>query len=147
MARLHEYQSKGLLHEGGIAIPAGQPAHTPDEARAIAAEIGRSVVIKAQAWVTGRASYGAVKFADTPDEAESAGIVDPGDDRVIYLVENAGNRNKEGRPYLGHIFNYGICAFHKTCGGTQTCECMEFTQAKAVCPGQQRKRPVVFVKL
>jgi succinyl-CoA synthetase beta subunit len=34
--------------------------------------MGGPVVIKAQAWVTGRASYGAVKFVDTPDEAESA---------------------------------------------------------------------------
>ena len=72
MARLHEYQSKSLLRTGGISIPAGRAARTPAEARAIAAEIGGPVVIKVQAWVTGRASYGAVKFADTLDEAESA---------------------------------------------------------------------------
>ncbi len=71
MARLHEYQSKALLKEHGLPIPAGKPVRTPAEALQVAAELGRPVAVKAQAWVTGRAGMGAVKFADTPDEAAS----------------------------------------------------------------------------
>lgn len=72
MARLHEYQSKTLLKAHGLSVPAGRPARSPDEARQIAAELGRPVAVKAQAWVTGRAGLGAVRFADTPSEAAAA---------------------------------------------------------------------------
>jgi succinyl-CoA synthetase beta subunit len=72
MARLHEYQGKSLLKESKISIPKGSPAHSPEEARTIAGEINKPVVIKAQAWVTGRASLGAIRFADTPEEAAEA---------------------------------------------------------------------------
>lgn len=71
MARLHEFQGKAILAERGVLIPRGGSASTPDEARAIAAEIGAPVVIKIQAWTTGRASIGGVAFAQDPDEAAS----------------------------------------------------------------------------
>jgi len=70
MAKLYEYQSKKLLREAGIRIPEGGVAGTPEEAREIAAALGRPVVIKIQAWVTGRAGLGGIQFADTPEEAE-----------------------------------------------------------------------------
>ena len=44
-----EYQGKRWLAEAGIAVPAGRLAATPDEAVAIARDIGWPVVIKAQA--------------------------------------------------------------------------------------------------
>jgi len=72
MARLHEYQGKALLAQKGIPVPRGRAASTPDEARQIAAEIGEPVVIKIQAWVTGRAALGGIRFAQTPDEAARA---------------------------------------------------------------------------
>ena len=72
MARLHEYQGKALLAQKGIPVPRGRAASTPDEAREIAAEIGGPVVIKIQAWVTGRAGLGGIRFAETPDEAAQA---------------------------------------------------------------------------
>ena len=72
MARLHEYQGKTLLQNVKIATPAGRVASTPQEARAIAEELGRPVMVKAQAWVTGRASMGGIKKAATPDEAYAA---------------------------------------------------------------------------
>ncbi|MBN1285810.1 MAG: acetate--CoA ligase family protein [Anaerolineae bacterium] len=72
MARLHEYQGKALLKQFGIPIPAGGPAAAPEEARQIAEQTGGPVVVKAQAWVTGRAGLGAIRFADTPDQAEAA---------------------------------------------------------------------------
>jgi succinyl-CoA synthetase beta subunit len=72
MARLHEFEGKLLLNRMKIPIPAGGPAKSPEEADAIAKEIGKPVVVKAQAWVTGRAGLGAIHFADTPVEAAQA---------------------------------------------------------------------------
>jgi succinyl-CoA synthetase beta subunit len=71
MARLFEYQSKKLLKQGGIPVPEGDAASTPEEARRIAERLGRPVVLKIQVWVTGRAGIGGIQFADTPQEAES----------------------------------------------------------------------------
>ncbi|HUW96609.1 MAG TPA: ATP-grasp domain-containing protein [Anaerolineae bacterium] len=71
MARLHEYQGKELLKRHKVAVPRGGVASTPEEARRLAEELGGEVMVKAQAWVTGRASMGGIKRASTPDEAES----------------------------------------------------------------------------
>jgi len=70
MARLFEYQSKRLLALGGIPIPDGAVASTPEEARDIAARIGKPVVLKIQVWLTGRAGLGGIQFASNPAEAE-----------------------------------------------------------------------------
>jgi succinyl-CoA synthetase beta subunit len=72
MARLHESQGKFLLKEAKISIPRGGPARSPEETSVIAEKLGAPVVIKAQAWVTGRASLGAILFADTPQDAAEA---------------------------------------------------------------------------
>jgi succinyl-CoA synthetase beta subunit len=69
---LHEYQGKALLAKQGIAVPQGRAAATPEEAQAIADEIGRPVMVKAQAWVTGRAEMGGIKKAATPKDAAKA---------------------------------------------------------------------------
>ncbi len=69
MARLYEYQGKALLKQGGIPVPEGGLASTPEEAREIARRLGKPVVLKIQVWVTGRAGLGGVQFADSPDEA------------------------------------------------------------------------------
>ena len=68
MARLHEYQGKSLLNERGLAVPKSGVTRSVDDAKRIASELG-SCVIKIQAWTTGRAAMGGVKFADTPEEA------------------------------------------------------------------------------
>lgn len=76
MAKLYEYQGKALLEQGGIPIPKGGRAKSKEEARKIAEEIGKPVVVKAQAWVTGRAQAGGVRFAQNPGEAEQmAGLI------------------------------------------------------------------------
>ncbi len=72
MARLHEYQGKALLAQGGLAVPRGKAAATPAEARAAAEWLGGPCVVKIQAWTTGRAAIGGVVFADTPADAERA---------------------------------------------------------------------------
>jgi succinyl-CoA synthetase beta subunit len=74
MARIYEYQGKEILRKMGIPVPEGREAAHPDEAKKIAAEIGRPVVIKAQVWATGRYKAGGIKFANTPDEAEKVVI-------------------------------------------------------------------------
>src|SRR3982074_3253433 len=71
MARLHEYQGKAILADNGFNIPRGRAASTADDAVAVAKEItadkkGASVVIKIQAWTTGRAGIGGVAFAKKP---------------------------------------------------------------------------------
>ena len=75
MARLHEYQGKAILAANGFKIPRGQAASSADEAVAAAKEfIGKKdgqVVIKIQAWTTGRAGIGGVAFAKKPDEVRA----------------------------------------------------------------------------
>jgi succinyl-CoA synthetase beta subunit len=66
MARLHEYQGKAILAANGFKIPRGRAAFTADEAMAIAKEFDTEVVIKIQAWTTGRAGIGGVAFAKKP---------------------------------------------------------------------------------
>jgi succinyl-CoA synthetase beta subunit len=72
MARLHEHQGKALLAAFRIPVPEGKPATSAGEARAIAEDLARPVAVKAQVWVTGRAGRGAIRFADTPEEASNA---------------------------------------------------------------------------
>jgi succinyl-CoA synthetase beta subunit len=72
MARLHEYQGKELLKQFRIPVPRGGMARTPEQARHIAEELGGEVMVKAQAWVTGRAGLGGIKKASNPAQAEEA---------------------------------------------------------------------------
>lgn len=74
MARLYEYQGKELLRKAGLNVARGRPASTPEEARKAAEGIGKPCVVKAQAWVTGRASLGGIRMAETPQEAEAASL-------------------------------------------------------------------------
>src|SRR6185369_7047399 len=62
MARLIEHQGKTLLQAHGIPVPEGQLCQTHEEARAVAARLGRPVVIKSQAFETNRAASGGVVF-------------------------------------------------------------------------------------
>src|SRR5436305_4080577 len=68
MARLHEYHGKAILAANGFKIPRGRATSSADEAMAAAKELGGEVVIKIQAWTTGRAGIGGVAFAKKPDE-------------------------------------------------------------------------------
>jgi succinyl-CoA synthetase beta subunit len=72
MARLHEFQGKALLAQHKIPVPRGRAVATAEEARAVAEEIGAPVIVKMQAWVTGRAGMGGIKKATNPDEAAAA---------------------------------------------------------------------------
>src|SRR5437899_11493410 len=71
MARLHEYQGKAILAENGFKIPRGQAASNADEAVAAAKELGAEVVVKIQAWTTGRTGIGGVAFAKKPEDVRA----------------------------------------------------------------------------
>jgi succinyl-CoA synthetase beta subunit len=71
MARLHEYQGKAILAANGFKIPPGRAASTVDEAVSAAKEFGGEVVIKIQAWTTGRAGLGGVAFAKKPEDVRA----------------------------------------------------------------------------
>ena len=45
---LYEYQAKDLFAKHGVAVVPGKVCFTPEEAQAVATEIGTTVVVKAQ---------------------------------------------------------------------------------------------------
>jgi len=68
---LFEYQARDLLAAHGVPVLPGGVAETPEQAEAIAREIGTTVVVKAQVKTGGRGKAGGVKLADNADEARS----------------------------------------------------------------------------
>ncbi|MDN5347692.1 MAG: succinyl-CoA synthetase beta subunit [Clostridia bacterium] len=68
MPRLYEYQGKKLFRAGGIPVPEGRVATTPQEAQEVAQSIGFPVAIKAQVLAGKRGKAGAIKFAEDADE-------------------------------------------------------------------------------
>ncbi|MGN0860037.1 MAG: succinate--CoA ligase subunit beta, partial [Stenotrophomonas sp.] len=69
----HEYQSKQLLAEYGIPVPAGKVAATADEAVAAAKSLGEGPwMVKAQIHAGGRGKAGGVKFCKTVDDVHAA---------------------------------------------------------------------------
>jgi succinyl-CoA synthetase beta subunit len=70
--KIHEYQAKAILREGGVPVPAGEVADTPAAARAIAERLGGRVVVKSQVHAGGRGKAGGIKIADDPGGAEAA---------------------------------------------------------------------------
>jgi len=71
MARLHEYQGKAILAANGFKVPRGRAASNAEEAVATAKELGSEVVVKIQAWTTGRAGIGGVAFAKKPEDVRA----------------------------------------------------------------------------
>ena len=69
--KIHEFQAKQIIAGFGVAVPKGRVASSPDEAKAIALELGGKVVVKAQIHAGGRGKGGGVKLANSPDEAAS----------------------------------------------------------------------------
>ncbi|MBE7519699.1 MAG: ADP-forming succinate--CoA ligase subunit beta [Thermoflexaceae bacterium] len=63
--KIHEYQARDLLAQHGVPVPRGRVAATPAEARAIAAELGGRVVVKAQIHAGGRGKGRLVARDDT----------------------------------------------------------------------------------
>jgi succinyl-CoA synthetase beta subunit/citryl-CoA synthetase large subunit len=70
--RFYEYEAKALLGRHGAPLLRGRVARTAAEAKTAATEIGGPVVLKSQVLTGGRMKAGGVKFADTPEQAETA---------------------------------------------------------------------------
>ncbi len=68
--KIHEFQAKKLLAEYGVPVPKGRVVSMPEEARQVAEDLGRPVVVKAQVHAGGRGKGGGIKMASTPEEAE-----------------------------------------------------------------------------
>jgi succinyl-CoA synthetase beta subunit len=69
---IHEYQAKEILRKYGVAVLKGKVATTPEEAEAIAKELGGGLcVVKAQIHAGGRGKAGGVKLAKNPQEART----------------------------------------------------------------------------
>ena len=69
---LFEYQARDLFESYGVPVLAGIVAETPDEAKAAAAAIGGTVVVKAQVKAGGRGKAGGVKVVHNPEDAATA---------------------------------------------------------------------------
>jgi succinyl-CoA synthetase beta subunit len=74
--KLHEYQSRQLLADAGVAVPAGIVCNNADEAKAAFETLARQgvklAVVKAQVHAGGRGKAGGVKLVKTADEAYTA---------------------------------------------------------------------------
>jgi succinyl-CoA synthetase beta subunit len=70
--KVHEYQAKDILRKFGVAVPAGAPAFTVDDAVRAAQELGGTAwVVKAQIHAGGRGKGGGVKIARSIDEVRN----------------------------------------------------------------------------
>ena len=67
--RLLEHQSKKLLSSFGLVFTESTPINSMDEVRITIERVGLPVVLKAQTPFGGRGNIGAVKFAETVDQA------------------------------------------------------------------------------
>src|ERR1700761_9378948 len=66
---LFEYQAKELFAKHNVPTTPGRVTDTPEGAKAIAEEIGRPVMVKAQVKTGGRGKAGGVKYAATAGDA------------------------------------------------------------------------------
>ena len=69
--KVHEYQAKAILSQYHVSVPLGKIAHTPEQAKSVAREVGGNLwVVKAQIHAGGRGKGGGVKLARSLGEVE-----------------------------------------------------------------------------
>ncbi len=88
---LLEHTAKAILQKNGISVPSGRLAYNPSQAAKFAKAYG-SCALKAQIPSGGRGKTGAVRFAETENEAEAAandliGVTIKGHANLSVLVE------------------------------------------------------------
>lgn len=143
---LFEYQAKELFLKHGVPGTQGRVTDTPEGARAIAQEVGRPVMVKAQVKTGGRGKAGGVKYAATPEEAyEHAknilGLDIKGHIVKKLLVAEASDIAEEY--YLSFLLDRANRTFLAMCsveGG------MEIEEVAATKPERLAKVPVSAVK-
>jgi len=87
--KLREFQAKRIFAEQDIPVPVGKVARNNEQAKSIAIEIDRPVILKPQMGFKKRGKLGLITFADNPDEtAEQAGKLfnQKINDEVIQLI-------------------------------------------------------------
>lgn len=67
--KFYEYDAKKIFKKGGIKVPEGYPASSPNEVTEIMSKFDKSVVLKSQVLTGGRGKAGGIKFANTPIKA------------------------------------------------------------------------------
>jgi len=74
MVKLAEWQGKNVFRKYGVPLPRGAVARSPDEAETAVRDgkVPLPCVVKAQVLAGGRGKGGAVRFANTPEEARTA---------------------------------------------------------------------------
>src|SRR5208282_5488049 len=74
MVKLAEWQGKSVFRKYGIPLPRGEVARSADEAESLvrSGRVPLPCVVKAQVLAGGRGKGGAVRFANTPEEARAA---------------------------------------------------------------------------
>ncbi|MGP8076829.1 MAG: ADP-forming succinate--CoA ligase subunit beta [Thermoplasmata archaeon] len=74
MVKLAEWQGKNVFRKYGVPLPRGEVARSADEAEALvrSGKVPLPCVVKAQVLAGGRGKGGAVRFANTPEEARAA---------------------------------------------------------------------------
>lgn len=136
-----EHAAKPLLAAKGIAVPRGGLAATPDEAVAVAARLGATVV-KAQVPTGKRGKAGGIKLAATPDEARIhanaiLGMRIAGHSVEKVLVEEQVPIERElYAAVLNDASSKGPLVMFSTEGG------MDIEEAAAKAPDKLRLRPV-----
>ena len=141
--KIHEYQAKEIFARYGIPVPQGRVATSPDEVSEIAADIGGSVVVKAQVHAGGRGKAGGIKVVDSPQAAAEAAKAMLGTTLVTFqtgpegvpvgsvLVEEA--VQVESEMYVGMAVDgaaEGIVVIASAAGGMEIEEIAESTPEK-----------------
>ena len=93
--KIHEFQAKQVLRDYGVVVPEGRVATTPDEAEAIARDLGGRVIVKAQIHAGGRGKGGGVKLAGSPQEARQRADEILGMQLVTHQTGPAGQKVKQ----------------------------------------------------
>ena len=71
--KIHEYQARQILSDGGVPVPPAEVCRTPDEAAAAFKHFKQPMcVVKAQVYAGGRGKAGFVKLVKSADEALDA---------------------------------------------------------------------------
>ncbi|MBI5680236.1 MAG: ADP-forming succinate--CoA ligase subunit beta [Methanobacterium sp.] len=69
--KFFEYSAKEIFKNAGIPVPSSYVVNNPQEALKAAENINKPVALKSQVLIGGRGKAGGIKFADTPEDAQT----------------------------------------------------------------------------
>ncbi len=121
--KVHEYQAKEILARYGVAIPKSKMITVPEDARAIAEELGGVVVIKAQVHAGGRGKAGGVKLAKNPDEAVQLAAADPRHEAGVEADRAGGDAGPQGAGRAGRRTSPGSSTSGSSSTARSDCPC------------------------